>query len=98
MQTFQNVTFVKIMEDSAGQRLDNFLFKTLKGVPKSRIYRLIRRNEIRVNRSRASASTKLYLSDEVRLPPMRLSAKENKYVDPLFKPETQIVFENKNLS
>ena len=97
MQTFQNVTFLKIMEDSAGQRLDNFLFKTLKGVPKSRIYRLIRRNEIRVNRSRASASTKLYLSDEVRLPPIRLSARENKYVDPLFKPETQIVFENSDL-
>ena len=97
MQTFQNVTFLKIMEDSAGQRLDNFLFKTLKGVPKSRIYRLIRRNEIRVNRSRASASTKLYLSDEVRLPPMRLSARESKYVDPLFKPETQIVFENDDL-
>ena len=97
MQTFQNVTFLKIMEDSAGQRLDNFLFKTLKGVPKSRIYRLIRKNEIRVNRSRASASTKLYLSDEVRLPPMRLSARESKYVDPLFKPETQIVFENTDL-
>ena len=97
MQTFRNVTFLKIMEDSAGQRLDNFLFKTLKGVPKSRIYRLIRKNEIRVNRSRASASTKLYLNDEVRLPPMRLSARESKYVDPLFKPETQIVFENNDL-
>ncbi len=97
MQTFRNVTFLKIMEDSAGQRLDNFLFKTLKGVPKSRIYRLIRKNEIRVNRSRASASTKLYLNDEVRLPPMRLSARESKYVDPLFNPETQIVFENNDL-
>ena len=97
MQTFRNVTFLKIMEDSAGQRLDNFLFKTLKGVPKSRIYRLIRKNEIRVNRSRASASTKLYLNDEVRLPPIRLSARESKYVDPLFDPETQIVFENNDL-
>ena len=97
MQTFQNVTFLTIMEDGAGQRLDNFLFKTLKGVPKSRIYRLIRRNEIRVNRRRARASTKLYLRDEVRLPPMRFSARENKYVDPLFKPETQIVFENNDL-
>ena len=97
MQTFQNVTFVEIMEDSAGQRLDNFLFKTLKGVPKSRIYRLIRKNEIRVNRGRALASTKLCLRDEVRLPPIRLSAKEGKYIDPLFKPETQVLFENNEL-
>ena len=97
MHTFQNVTYIKIMQDSAGQRLDNFLFKTLKGVPKSRIYRLIRKNEIRVNRGRARASTKLCLSDEVRLPPIRLSAEEDKFIDPLFKPETQIIFENNDL-
>ena len=75
MHSFQKVTFIKIAEHSVGQRLDNFLFKTLKGLPKSRVYRLIRKKEIRVNRSRATASTKLCLGDEVRLPPIRLSVK-----------------------
>ena len=97
MQTFQTVTFIKITEDSVGQRLDNFLLKKLKGVPKSRVYRLIRKKEIRVNRSRAIASTKLYLGDEIRLPPIRLNLEEEAYADPSLDLESQIVFENNDL-
>lgn len=61
-------------EAAEGQRLDNFLLKTLKGVPKSHVYRVIRSGEVRVNRGRASADTRLAIGDVVRLPPVRVSA------------------------
>jgi 23S rRNA pseudouridine955/2504/2580 synthase len=62
---------VEVDEGSAGQRLDNFLLKTLKGVPKSHVYRVIRSGEVRVNRGRASAETRLAAGDVVRVPPVR---------------------------
>jgi len=65
---------VTVDEDSAGQRLDNFLMRTLKGVPKTHVYRIIRSGEVRINRGRASADTRLELGDMVRLPPVRVSA------------------------
>jgi len=64
---------VRIDEGSAGQRLDNFLFKLWKGVPKTHVYRVIRSGEVRVNKGRASADTRLALEDEVRLPPVRVA-------------------------
>lgn len=60
-------------EQDIGQRLDNFLMKTLKGVPKSCIYRLIRAGEVRVNKKRAKPDTRLQASDMVRIPPVRQS-------------------------
>lgn len=54
-----------------GQRLDNFLLKTLAGVPRSRVYRLLRKGEVRVNGKRSKADYRLMASDEVRLPPVR---------------------------
>ena len=65
---------VRVGEDSDGQRLDNFLLKLLKGVPKTHVYRVIRSGEVRVNKGRAGADTRLALGDEVRLPPVRLAA------------------------
>src|SRR5215208_7090721 len=62
---------VRVEEDSAGQRLDNFLVKLLKGVPKTHVYRVIRSGEVRVNKGRAGADTRLALGDEVRVPPVR---------------------------
>lgn len=59
---------------SAGQRIDNFLLKTLKGVPKSHIYRILRSGEVRVNSKRVAASYKLLLDDIVRIPPLRTAA------------------------
>jgi 23S rRNA pseudouridine955/2504/2580 synthase len=67
------VTFVTIAEDRAGQRLDNFLIGQLKGVPKSRIYRIIRDGQVRVNKKRASQTTRLEIGDEVRIPPIRVA-------------------------
>ena len=66
---------VNVDEGSAGQRLDNFLLRLFKGVPKTHVYRVIRSGEVRVNRGRASADTRLALGDEVRLPPVRLAAR-----------------------
>lgn len=66
------VEMVEVGEDGAGQRLDNYLLKRLKGVPQSLIYRIIRSGEVRVNKGRAVALTKLCLGDMVRVPPVRL--------------------------
>lgn len=68
------VAWVRVDEDSDGQRLDNFLIKRLKGVPKTHIYRVIRSGEVRVNKGRASADTRVALGDEVRVPPVRVSS------------------------
>jgi 23S rRNA pseudouridine955/2504/2580 synthase len=62
---------VIVDERSAGQRLDNFLLRELKGVPKTHVYRIIRSGEVRVNKGRAGADTRLEIGDEVRLPPVR---------------------------
>ena len=70
-----SVQQVTVDEDSAGQRLDNFLMRTLKGVPKTHVYRIIRSGEVRINRGRVSADTRLELGDVVRLPPVRVSEK-----------------------
>ena len=70
-----SVQQVTVDEDSAGQRLDNFLVRILKGVPKTHVYRIIRSGEVRINRGRVSADTRLELGDVVRLPPVRVSEK-----------------------
>ena len=62
-------------EESAGQRLDNFLMRHLKGVPKTHIYRIIRSGEVRLNKGRAQADTRVAAGDLVRLPPVRVSDK-----------------------
>ncbi|MEY4138063.1 MAG: hypothetical protein RLZZ371_245 [Pseudomonadota bacterium] len=67
------VKTVCIDEDSAGQRVDNFLMRHLKGVPKTHIYRMIRGGEVRVNKGRVSADTRLNEGDLVRVPPVRIS-------------------------
>ena len=64
---------VLIGEDSDGQRLDNFLLKTLKGVPKSRIYRIVRKGEVRVNKGRIKPEYRLKIGDLLRIPPIRVS-------------------------
>ncbi|ASK34368.1 RluA family pseudouridine synthase [Alloalcanivorax mobilis] len=70
------VTFVTIDEGRDGQRLDNFLITHLKGVPRSRIYRIIRSGEVRVNKKRAKQTTRLCTDDVVRVPPVRTSESE----------------------
>ena len=67
------VKTVLVDEDAAGQRLDNFLMRHLKGVPKSHVYRIIRSGEVRVNKGRASPDDRVAAGDQVRLPPVRIS-------------------------
>jgi 23S rRNA pseudouridine955/2504/2580 synthase len=65
------VTRVRVAADDGGQRIDNWLMKRLKGVPRSRIYRILRKGEVRVNGRRAKPELRLADGDEVRLPPVR---------------------------
>ncbi|WP_395343075.1 23S rRNA pseudouridine(955/2504/2580) synthase RluC [Ningiella sp. W23] len=71
---FDRVQFVQIEADEQGQRIDNYLIRVLKGVPKSKIYRILRKGEVRVNKKRAKPEYKLAENDEIRLPPIRLEA------------------------
>lgn len=67
------VKYTEISPDEAGQRLDNYLFRVLKGVPKSFIYRIIRSGEVRINKKRAKQTTRLESGDLIRIPPVRTS-------------------------
>ena len=69
-----SVRRLKIDDSAENQRLDNFLMARLKGVPKSRIYKLVRGGEVRINGGRVDVSYRLKLGDEVRIPPVRLAA------------------------
>lgn len=69
------VRWLEVDTDSAGQRLDNFLIRHLKGVPKTHVYRIIRSGEVRINKGRVSADTRVQAGDAVRLPPVRISDK-----------------------
>ncbi len=64
---------VKVDDERAGQRIDNFLLASLKGVPKSRVYRMLRKGEVRVNKGRIKASYRLQSGDAVRIPPVRVA-------------------------
>jgi len=66
------VRHLTVDTESAGQRLDNYLLRMLKGVPKTHVYRVIRSGEVRVNKGRAAADTRVASGDDVRVPPMRL--------------------------
>jgi len=68
--------FLTVDEASEGQRVDNYLTKTLKGVPKSHVYRILRSGEVRVNKKRIDADFRLSLGDVVRIPPTRSTAVE----------------------
>ena len=75
---FAVVTFHKVDEEYDGQRLDNFLIRLLKGVPKSRIYRLLRKGEVRVNKGRAKPDMRLNQGDSIRIAPIRVSQQSQK--------------------
>ncbi len=92
-------SFVTVDSFSVGQRLDNYLIKRLKGVPKSRIYRIIRKGEVRVNKGRKKADYKLKEEDLIRIPPIRTSSEKNiKPSKGLLKTlDSSILFEDKGL-
>ena len=95
-----SVKYYTISADEDGQRIDNFLLNKLKGMPKSRVYRILRKGEVRVNKKRVSPSYKLHEGDEVRVPPVFLEEKA-KQAPPSQSTRTllseRILFEDDNL-
>lgn len=75
-ETTPQVEYVTIDEDHFEQRIDNFLLTKLKGVPKSMIYRIVRKGEVRVNKKRIKPEYKLQIGDIVRVPPVRIAEKD----------------------
>jgi 23S rRNA pseudouridine955/2504/2580 synthase len=69
---------VEVGEEAASQRIDNFLLRHLKGVPKSHVYRVLRSGEVRVNSGRVKPEYRLQPGDRVRVPPVRMSVKTSK--------------------
>jgi 23S rRNA pseudouridine955/2504/2580 synthase len=80
------VRFLTVDGESAGQRLDNFLFRELKGVPKTHVYRIIRSGEVRINKGRAQAETRLCEGDVLRVPPVRVAARAEEGAAPSTPP------------
>ncbi|WP_438969955.1 23S rRNA pseudouridine(955/2504/2580) synthase RluC [Methylophaga sp.] len=72
----QKVQFIEINTAQSGQRIDNFLLTLEKGVPKSRIYRAIRKGEVRVNKGRIKQTYKIQAGDVIRVPPLRVAERE----------------------
>ena len=93
-KSFPKVRLVDVSEDEAGQRIDNFLARHLKGVPKSHIYRILRRGEVRVNSGRIRAQYKLCAGDTVRIPPVRISASTPAKISHAKRLEPFIQYEN----
>ncbi len=89
----------EVDEASAGQRVDNYLAKTLKGVPKSRLYRMLRSGEVRVNSRRIDADYRLQLGDQVRIPPAVLPGRPAAAPAARAKPELEeaVIFEDRVL-
>ncbi len=95
-----SVRLIKVPEDRAGQRLDNFLLGQLKGAPRSLVYKLVRSGQVRVNGGRAKAERKLEAGEEVRVPPVNLTEVGEKTSPPasfLQRMEQAIVFEDARL-
>lgn len=89
---------VVVDEDSSGQRLDNFLLRELKGVPKTHVYRIIRSGEVRLNQHRTTADARVTAGDVVRLPPLRVAQPADVSVAPLAPArEFPILFEDDHL-
>ncbi len=91
---------VEIDEERAGQRIDNFLLSQLKGAPKSLVYRILRRGEVRVNKGRVKAQYRLKAGDVVRIPPVRLAPESEAPVpgkSVLERIERSVIFEDERL-
>jgi len=92
--SFPMVRQVHVSTEEAGQRIDNFLARYLKGVPRSHIYRILRRGEVRVNSGRIRAQYKVCAGDTVRIPPVRVAAPRTGDIRPMCRLESCILFEN----
>lgn len=88
------VNHLNISENDAGQRLDNFLFKVLKGVPKSHVLRIIRAGEVRLNKKRCKPSDRIETGDILRIPPVRTAEKQARPAQTVPAREFDIVYED----
>ncbi len=98
--SYPKVQFVEVQPEEAGQRIDNFLLKKLKGVPKSRIYKMLRKGEVRVNKGRVKAEYKIHSGDSVRIPPVRVAESKTQVPTALNKVqalEDAIIYEDTRL-
>jgi len=97
-QTASKVRWQKVDPEYEGQRIDNYLIRILKGVPKSYIYRILRRGEVRVNKGRIKPTYRLQAGDELRIPPVRTSQSSAAVIGK--KPawlEERILYEDKRI-
>ncbi|WP_288356538.1 RluA family pseudouridine synthase [uncultured Cycloclasticus sp.] len=98
-EAYDKVRFIEVDENSVGQRLDNFLMTQLKGVPKSHIYKIIRRGEVRINKGRAKNIYRLKVNDLVRVPPVKMEEKSTsspaKWM--LSSLEERVIYEDEHL-
>jgi 23S rRNA pseudouridine955/2504/2580 synthase len=92
------VSMIQVDEGAAGQRIDNFLLRVCKGVPKSHIYRVLRSGEVRVNKGRVDAKYRLAVGDLVRVPPMRIAQAATPDIPiPTPAAEFEVLFEDESL-
>lgn len=94
-----SVSYVVIDEEEQGQRLDNFLIRRCKGVPKSHLYRILRSGEVRVNSRRVDATYRLCTGDNLRIPPIRIAERPQVEVDEVAKQRVDlpIIYEDEAL-
>ncbi|SET23118.1 23S rRNA pseudouridine(955/2504/2580) synthase RluC [Thorsellia anophelis] len=96
-----SVQMIEIDSDQAGQRLDNFLLAKLKGVPKSLVYRIIRKGEVRVNKGRTKPEYKIMEHDTIRIPPIHMEEKSTSSIsqnlNKVSELENQILFEDEHI-
>lgn len=91
-QTQSQVQWLEITDAHCDQRLDNFLIGYLKGVPKTRIYRIVRKGEVRVNKGRVDVNYRLAIGDIVRIPPIRVAERSSE--QPILPPTLKYSLEN----
>src|SRR5688500_4149422 len=89
------VSYIEVGEEESGQRIDNYLLARLKGVPKSLVYRILRSGEVRINSKRAEASQRVAAGDRIRVPPVRVAAREAELPAPHFR--MPVLFEDEAL-
>src|SRR5471030_2396653 len=89
------VRWIEVTEDDAGQRIDNYLLARLKGVPKSRIYRILRSGEVRINSKRVGPERRVLAGDRIRIPPVRVAERDEEVAAPHFR--MPILFEDEAL-
>ena len=94
-KTPPEVRWIDVDDDEAGQRIDNFLMARLKGVPKSRIYRVLRSGEVRVNSRRVQGSQRVAAGDRIRVPPLRVAERDEQAPAPHFR--MPVIFEDEAL-